>query len=87
MAKIVLDVSDENLSSVITVLNSLKEGLITSLEVNASVQSSPSPKPLKKHLKYQPKTAKVIYEQEQQELEKMGKYINPAEFKKRLGKR
>lgn len=87
MAKIVLNVSDENLGSVITVLNSLKEGLITSFEVNASVQSGAISKPTKKHVRYQPKTAKVIYEQEQLELEKMGKYINPAEFKKRLAKR
>jgi len=81
MTKIVLDVNDENLGSVITVLNSLKEGLIEKMEVETLLDTTAKSK---KFTRYQPKTDRVIYEEEQASLEKMGKYVNPAEFKKKL---
>jgi len=79
MAKIVLDVQEKDLGTVITVLNSLKEGLISKMEVNSQGSESKQ-----KATRYQPKTQRVIYEQEQSELQKMGKYIDPKEFKRRL---
>ncbi len=81
--KITLEVTNENLGSVVTILNSLKEGLIEKMEVQ-SIGTSNIREP---KTRYQPKEKKVIKEQEQSELEKMGKYIDPVEFKKRLGKR
>jgi len=76
MAKIVLEVDEQNLGSVITILSSLKDGLIADMEVSSSSKVKPT--------RYQPKVKKVIYENEQGELEKSGKYLNPAEFKKRF---
>ena len=86
MAKIVLEVDEKNLGSVITVLNSLKEGLVLNMEVNSLTQVDIEDK-RKKFTRYQPKSNKVIYEEEQGKLESMGKYLDPTEFKKRLRKR
>ncbi|MEN4053129.1 MULTISPECIES: hypothetical protein [Sulfurimonas] len=86
MAKIVLDVNDENLGTVISILNNLKEGLITSIDINTRLKDSTERK-VQKHTRYQPKTDRVIYEEEQASLKSMGKYLDPAEFKKRLRKR
>ena len=83
MAKIVLDVNDENLGTVISILNNLKDGLITSIDINTTLQKT-SEKKVQKHTRYQPKTQKVIYEEEQDSLKSMGKYLDPVEFKKRL---
>ena len=87
MAKIVLDVNDENLGAVITVLNSLKEGLISQMEVSSKTELQKDEVKKEKFTRYQPKTQKVIYEEEQDQLKSMGKYLDPAEFKKRLRKR
>jgi len=76
MAKIVLEVDEKNLGSIVTILSSLKDGLIADMEVSSSSKV--------KSTRYQPKVKKVIYENEQGELEKSGKYLKPSEFKKRL---
>jgi len=87
VAKIVLDVNDENLGAVITILNSLKEGLIAEMEVSSKTELQKDEVKKEKFTRYQPKTQKVIYEEEQDQLKSMGKYLDPAEFKKRLRKR
>ena len=76
MAKIELEVNEQNLGTLVTILTNLKDGLIESMDVNSSSKV--------KSTRYQPKVKKVIYEEEQGDLEKSGKYLNPAEFKKRL---
>jgi len=76
MAKIELEVNEQNLGTLVTILTNLKDGLIENMDVNSSSKV--------KSTRYQPKVKKVIYEEEQGDLEKSGKYLNPAEFKKRL---
>jgi len=83
MAKIVLNVSDESLGTVITILNNLKDGLIENIDINTTLEKSVEKK-VQKHTRYQPKTNKVIYEDEQEQLKSLGKYIDSSEFKKRL---
>ncbi len=82
MATITLEVSEENLGSVITVLTNLKENLIETMDVQSttSLKQTPQPSPTR----YQPKTQRVIKEEEQGSLERRGKYISPSEFKKKL---
>ena len=76
MAKIELEVNEQNLGTLVTILTNLKDGLIENMDVNSSSKV--------KSIRYQPKVKKVIYEEEQGDLEKSGKYLNPAEFKRRL---
>ena len=83
MAKIILDVKDENLGVVLSILNNLKDGLIATIDINATIDKTVEKKS-KKHTRYQPKTQRIIYEEEQESLKSMGKYLDPAEFKKRL---
>ncbi len=70
MSKITLDVKPENLKTVLTILENLKVGLVENIKVDKS------------STKYQPKTNKVIKENQPVS----GKYIDPASFKKRLNK-
>jgi len=86
MAKIVLDVDDDSLGTVISILNNLKDGLISSMDINTTIENK-AEKKVQKYTRYQPKTQKVIYEDEQDELKSMGKYLDPSEFKKRLRRR
>jgi len=98
MAKVLLDVSEENLGTLLLVLNNLKEGLVKKVEVNpaevnlaeaTSAYSSPSvAKRPKREPRYQPKANKVVYEEEQMGLVSRGKYLDPKSFKEKLqGKR
>ena len=80
LVQITLNVSDENLGDIVTILNSLKDGLIKDMKVQTIDNKIDS-----KTTRYQP-PKRVIKEQQIQEVEKMGKYISPAEFKKRLKK-
>ena len=94
MAKVLLDVSEENLGTLLLVLNNLKEGLVKKVEVNpaevnlagaASAHSSPSvDKKPKREPRYQPKANKVVYEEEQMGLVSRGKYLDPKSFKEKL---
>jgi len=72
--KITLDVKSNDLETVLLVLNNLKDGLIENIEVDKEG--------VKNSTAYNPKTNKVIYENEKLD----GKYLNPENFKKRLRK-
>jgi len=87
VAKIVLEVDDTNLGSVITVLNALKDGLIVKMEINSLTQEESKESQNKKFTRYQPRVQQVNYEEDQEKLTSMGKYIDPSEFKKRLRKK
>lgn len=78
MAKITLNIADENLQTVLTVLENLKDGLIQDMDVD---KTSKTPR-----TSYKPRTNKVIYEDEQMSEATSGKYINAASFKKRMKK-
>ena len=74
MSKITIDVNNNNLDTVLLILNNLKNGLIENIDVDKGAE--------KHSTTYNPKTNKVIYENEKLD----GKYLNPANFKKRLRK-
>ena len=74
MSKVTIDVKNDNLETVLTILENLKDGLVENIQVDKSIS--------KKKPTYQPPKNKVIKEGEAQ----TGKYINPAAFKKRMSK-
>ena len=78
MKKIILDVEDKNLETVIMILENLKNGLISNIE-NCSVT-----KEVRK-TQYQPKSSSVIYEHESGTNDISGKYSTKA-YKARLKK-
>jgi len=73
MQEIKLKVEDKNLETVMLILNSLKDGLIS------DITSS-----LKRSTQYQPKLNKVIKEDESGTADTSGKYINLTLYKQRL---
>lgn len=75
MQEIKLKIKDENLETVMTILNNLKDGLIS--ELNSPVKTT-------RKTQYKPKINKVILEEESGTADRSGKYINPATYKKRL---
>ena len=75
MAKIILDVADENFEVVKNILDNLKEGLIRSQKVEKS-----EPKTA-----YTPPQNRIIREEEQMDIG--GKYLNPQAFKAKLHKK
>lgn len=83
MAKVILDVKEENLGAVLTVLNALKSDLIQKMDVTTNIEHN-EVKKQQSTTRYQPKQNRVIYEEEQLDLQKSGKYLNPSEFKKRM---
>ena len=78
MNKITLAVNNENLETVLTILNNLKDGLITSIEINGKTKV--------KHTQYKPQTNKVIYEQDSGTNDTSGKYSASA-YRDRLKKK
>jgi len=72
MPKITLDVTDKNLETIMTILENLKSGLISSIHVDH--------KKVQTRTMYHPPYNKVIKEN----TPVSGKYISPATFKKRL---
>ncbi|CAM3903631.1 hypothetical protein [Arcobacter cloacae] len=74
MKQIKLNIEDENLEIVLTILNNLKNGLIKSIESSETNISSTT--------KYQPKLNKVICENEKPQ----GKYLSTASYKAKLQK-
>jgi len=74
MEKITLDIKNDNLETVLLILESLKDGLIENIKVNKS--------PKKYKPMYQPPINKVIKEGEPQN----GKYMNPSKYKESLTK-
>lgn len=80
MNEIKIHVDDKNLETMLTVLDNLKTGLISDMQINGKTSS-------KKTTRYQPKTNTVIREEESGANDTSGKYINPAAYKQRLKKR
>ncbi len=73
MQEIKLKVEDENLETVMLILNSLKDGLISDITGG-----------FKRSTQYQPRLNKVIKEDESGTADTSGKYMNPALYKQRL---
>ncbi len=70
MGKIVLNIKDENIDTVLNILGNLKDGLIGSIEHNAK----------KTHARYQPKMTTIIKENEKPK----GKYLSPGQYRKAI---
>jgi len=77
MSKITLDVDKKDMEVVLSILNNLKTGLIKNIHSDEKIGTN---------TKYQPKTNKVIYENEQMSKSLSGKYMNAASFKSRSKK-
>ena len=80
MNEIKLMVDDENLETLLIILRNVKVELFTNLEVNGK-------KDRIKITQYQPKTNKIIKEQDSGVNDSSGKYINPVAYKQKLNKR
>jgi len=78
MQEIKLTVEDGNLETVMTILNNLKDGLISNIESNAKTT---------RPTQYKPKTNTIIREENSGTADSSGKYINPAAYRQRLKKR
>jgi len=72
--EIKLTVDDKNLDTLLTILNNLKDGLIEDIETTST----------KKTTQYQPKTNRIIKEDESGINDRSGKYMNPTLYKQRL---
>ena len=77
MNEIKLSVDDENLETVLTILQNLKAGLITDIQTNGKVNKV-------KHAQYQPKMKTIMKDDDFGTKDSSGKYINPAAYKQRL---
>ena len=77
MNEIKLLVDDKNLEIVSTILKNLKEGLLTTIEINGKSDNV-------RTTQYKPKTNVIIKEEESGTSDTSGKYINPAAYKQRL---
>jgi len=76
MNEIKLSVNDENLETVITILNNLKDGLISNIQTNGKVKVRAT--------QYQPKTNTIIREENSGTNDSNGKYINASAYKQKL---
>lgn len=77
MHEIKLKVEDKNLETVMTILNSLKDGLISNIESTGKTT---------RPTQYKPKVNTIIKEENSGTADSSGKYINPAAYKQRLKK-
>lgn len=77
MNTITLSIDDENLETVLTILNNLKTGLIKNIETNTKVSKVRTPP-------YQPKAKTIMKDDDFGTNDSSGKYINPAAYKQRL---
>jgi hypothetical protein len=75
MKQIKLNIEDDKLEIVLTILNNLKDGLISSIESSETNISSTT--------KYKPKVNKIICENEKPQ----GKYLSSSSYKAKLGKK
>ncbi len=82
MKTVNLTVDDKNLELVLTLLNNLKEGLITNIQTDGTVNSK-----LQKATQYKPKTNAIIKEENSGTNDTNGKYLNPNAYKKKLQNR
>lgn len=74
MGKITIEIDQENIKTVLLILENLKEGLINNISVDEGS--------LKRQSSYQPRENKVVKEGEVVK----GKYLDKNSYKKRLGK-
>ncbi len=81
MNEIKLSVDDKNLETVLTILENLKTGLIVNIQTNAKVSKA------KRATQYQPKTDRIIREEESGTSDTSGKYVNAAAYKDRFKNR
>ena len=79
MNEIKLSVDDKHLETMLSILENLKSGLISNIEINAKASKS-------RATQYQPKANRIIKEQDSGVNDSSGKYINPAAYKQRLKK-
>ncbi|MCD6173394.1 MAG: hypothetical protein J7J96_06340 [Sulfurimonas sp.] len=77
MQEIKLKIEDQNLETVMTILNNLKDGLISNIESNGKTT---------RPTQYKPKTNTIIREENSGTADTSGKYINPAAYRQRLKK-
>lgn len=75
MKQIKLNVQDDKLETVLMILNNLKDGLISNVEIS-EINLTPQ-------TQYKPVQNKVIYENEKPQ----GKYLSPRAYKAKLEKR
>jgi hypothetical protein len=76
---ITITTNDTNYETVLTILNNLKEGLITNIEskINTKYQRKSS---------YQPNSNKVVFEQSASTVLETSKYASASAYKNRLKK-
>jgi len=77
MNKITLSVDEKNLETLLTILNNLKDGLIHEIQTDAKSYK-------KRSTQYQPKTNRIIKEEDSGTNDSTGKYANAAAYKQRL---
>jgi len=75
MNEIRLSVEDQNVETVLLLLNNLKDGLITTIDTELKTKPKTA---------YQPRHNKVILEENASTSNLVGKYLNPSAYKKRL---
>lgn len=75
MSKIVLDVDSKNMDTVLTILNSLKSGLIKNISTDKTAHAKPISSSMKK---------KVIEEDEFMSQPTTSKYLSRAGYKQKL---
>jgi DNA-binding protein len=71
MSQIILNVKGENISTVLNILENLKDGLIDNIQVDTVI---------KKRVQYQPSTNAIVNENQKPS----GKYASKSEYKSRL---
>ena len=78
MNELKLLVKNENLETVLTILNSLKKGLIDEIQLADEVVK------IKNKTQYQVKKNTIIKEENSGTADTSGKYMSPASYKKKL---
>jgi len=78
MNELKLLVKNENLETVLTILNSLKKGLIDEIQLADEVVK------IKNKTQYQAKKNTIIKEENSGTADTSGKYMSPASYKKKL---
>ena len=80
MNEIKLLVEDKNVALVLSIVENLKDGLISGIESSAGITK------IQKTTRYQPKVNTIIREEDSCTSDKSGKYMNPASYKNRMKK-
>jgi len=79
MNEIKLSVNDDNLETVLSILNNLKDGLISNIETKGK-----SAKAKARATQYKPKTNTIIKEENSGTNDSSGKYVSASAYKQRL---